>query len=227
MADGNMPQAAREPIFNAPILTLALPAVILAGYGLQTLLPPASQVDLFNAFALTPPLLRAGHWDLLLSHMFLHGGWSHAILNAAFCLAFSTPVVRAMGRGAGGVLSFLLFFLLCGVIAGLGYCLLNWRDNVPIVGASGAISGLMGAASRMMRAPPGRLNGFTRGPVVAMTVFWCGVNAASAFVPYLLMPGLPEGASVAWQAHVVGFLAGLLLIEPWLRLFHREYFTIN
>jgi membrane associated rhomboid family serine protease len=60
-----------------------------------------------------------------------------------------------------------------------------------------------------------------------MTVFWCGVNAASAFVPYLLMPGLPAGTSVAWQAHVFGFLAGLLLIGPWLRLFHREYFTTN
>ncbi len=227
MADGDTPQVAREPIFNAPLLTLALPAVIIAGYGLQTLAGAVGQETLLDSFALNPLLLRQGHWDLLLSHMFLHGSWSHAVLNAAFCLAFSTPVVRAMGRGAGGVLSFLLFFLLCGVIAGLGFCLLNWHDNVPIVGASGAISGLMGAASRMMRAPPGQLNGFTRGPVVAMTVFWCGVNAASAFVPYLLMPNLPAGTSVAWQAHVIGFLAGLLLIGPWLRLFHRQYFTTN
>ena len=227
MADLPSPPAAREPIFNAPLLTLALPLVIIGGYGLQTLAGPNGQEAVFESFALNPLLLRQGHWDLLLSHMFLHGSWSHAILNAAFCLAFSTPVVRSMGRGAGGVLSFLLFFLVCGVIAGLGYCLLNWRDNVAMVGASGAISGLMGAASRMIRAPRGHLNGFTQGPVVAMTVFWCGVNAASGLLPQFFAVGVPAGTLLAWQAHVVGFLAGLLLIGPWLRLFHREYFTTN
>ena len=224
MADSLPPRAEREPLFNAPILTLALPAVILIGYGLQVLTGPAGQNALFDAFALNPLLLRQGHWDLLLSHMFLHGGWGHAGLNAAFCLAFSTPVVRSMGRGAGGVLSFLVFFLLCGVVGGLGFCLLNWHSNVAIIGASGAISGLMGAASRLMGVPPGKLNPFTAGPVVGLTLFWCGVNAASAFLPDLVGIG---GGPVAWQAHVAGFLFGVLLIGPWLRLFHREYFTIN
>ena len=224
MSDSNLPRADREPIFNAPILTLALPAVILIGYGLQALTGEAGQEALIDAFALNPLLLRQGHWDLLLSHIFLHGSWMHAGVNAAFCLAFSTPVVRAMGRGAGGVLSFLVFFLLCGVVAGLGYCLLNWHQNLPIVGASGAISGLMGAASRLMGVPRGKLNRFNAGPVVGLTLFWCGVNVASAFVPDLM--GMGTGP-VAWQAHIVGFLFGLLLLEPWLRLFHREYFTTN
>ena len=224
MADSDLPHAQREPIFNAPILTLAVPVVILAGYGLQALAGPAAQDLLVDAFGLSPVLLRQGHWDLLLSHMFLHGSWSHAGMNAVFCLAFSTPVVRAMGRGAGGVLSFLIFFLLCGVAAGLGYCLLNWHGNGTIVGASGAISGLMGAASRLMGMPRGKLNPFTAGPVVGMTLFWCGVNAASAFIPDVMGVG---AGPVAWQAHVTGFLFGLLLIGPWLRLFHREYFTTN
>ena len=205
MADSLPPPALREPFFNAPILTLALPAVIMGGYLLQVLAGPAAQDALFDAFALNPLLLRQGHWDLLLSHIFLHGSWTHAGLNAAFCLAFSTPVVRAMGRGAGGVLSFLLFFLLCGAVAGLGYCLLNWRVNVAMVGASGAISGLMGAASRLMNVPRGQLNAFTNGRVVSMTVFWCGLNAASAFLPDLM--GMGAGL-VAWQAHVSGFLFG-------------------
>lgn len=224
MADFQSPRAEREPIFNAPVLTLVLPAVILIGYGLQALTGGAAQDTLIEDFALNPLLLRQGHWDQLLSHMFLHGNWGHAGLNAAFCLAFSTPVVRAMGRGAGGVLSFLLFFLLCGVVAGLGFCLLNWRQDMTVIGASGAISGLMGAASRLMRVQPGTLNGFMAGPVVGLTVFWCGVNAASAFVPGLV--GV-AGGPVAWQAHIVGFLFGLLTIGPWLRLFHREYFTTN
>jgi len=224
MADSNSPPVEREPFFNAPLLTLAIPLVILGGYLLQVLAGPVGQAALQDAFALNPLLLRQGHWDLLLSHIFLHGGWTHAGLNAAFCLAFSTPVVRAAGRGAGGVLSFLVFFLLCGVAGGLGFCLLNWHDNVAIVGASGAISGLMGASSRLMGAPRGKLNPFTAGPVVGMTLFWCGVNCASAFIPDLM--GVGSGP-VAWQDHVVGFLFGLLLIGPWLRIFHRQYFTTN
>ncbi len=224
MADPNSPPVEREPIFNAPLLTLFIPLVILGGYLLQVLAGPAVQGVLMEDFALNPVLLRQGHWDLLLSHMFLHGSWAHAGMNAAFCLAFSAPVVRAMGRGAGGVLSFLMFFLVSGVVAGLGYCLLNWHADVVIVGASGAISGLMGAATRMINVPRGTLNRFTSGPVIGMTLFWCGANAASSFVPDLMGAG---GAPVAWQAHVIGFLFGLLLIEPWLRLFHREYFTTN
>lgn len=231
MADSNSSPVGREPFFNAPLLTLAIPAVILAGYLLQVLAGPSGQGLLLDDFALTPVLLRQGHWDLLLSHIFLHGSWAHAGLNAAFCLAFSAPVVRAAGPGAGGVLSFLVFFLLCGVVAGLGYCLLNWRgeaSNIPVIGASGAISGLMGASSRLMGVPRGQLNGFTRGPVVGMTLFWCGVNAASAFIPEVMGVGVSAGkAPVAWQDHVVGFLFGLLLIEPWLRVFHRQYFTTS
>jgi len=224
MADSDLPRAVREPIFNAPLLTLAIPAVILGGYLLQVIAGPSAEQALADSFALNPLLLRQGHWDLLLSHMFLHGSWAHAGLNAVFCLAFSAPVARACGRGAGGALSFLVFFLLCGVAGGLGFCLLNWRADIAIVGASGAISGLMGAASRLMGARTGHLNSFTRGPVVGMTLFWCGVNVASAFVPDLMGAG---GAKVAWQAHVAGFLFGLLLIGPWLRLFHRQYFTTN
>jgi membrane associated rhomboid family serine protease len=226
MADSNSSPVEREPFFNAPLVTLVIPLVILAGYGLQALAGPSSQEALADAFALNPLLLRQGHWDLLLSHIFLHGSWAHAGLNAAFCLAFSAPMARAAGRGAGGVLSFLVFFLLCGAVAGLGYCVLNWHENVVIVGASGAISGLMGASSRLMGMPRGQLNRFASGPVVGMTVFWCGVNAASAFIPDLMGLGT-GGAPVAWQDHVVGYLFGLFLIEPWLRLFHRQYFTTN
>ena len=225
MTDSLPPRAAREPFFNAPLLTLVLPAVILGGYFLQTLAGPAAQSSLVDGFALNPLLLRQGHWDLLLSYMFLHGGWYHAGPNALYCLIFSTPVIRAMGRGASGVLSFLLFFLVCGVVAGLGYCLLNWRADVPILGASGAVFGLVGASSRLMNLRGARLNPLLSPTVIVMTLFFCVV--ASGLLPDLFSPGLPPGTALAWQAHIVGFLFGLLLIEPWLRLFHRQYFTTS
>ncbi|MGZ3305789.1 MAG: rhomboid family intramembrane serine protease [Asticcacaulis sp.] len=223
MADSSPERPVREPLLNAPALVLVIPAIILAGYGLQVLAGPQANNALIDAYALSPVLLRQGHYDLLLSHMFLHGSWMHALMNAAFCFAFSAPVVRAAGRGPGGVLSFFLFYLVCGVVAGFGYCLLNWRADVAIIGASGAISGIMGAAIRL-GVTPGRFESFRSSRVITMTVFWCGVNAASAFVPGVTGPA---GVLVAWQAHVVGYLAGLLLIEPWIRLFHRRYFTTS
>src|SRR5438105_3787458 len=65
MADSDLPRAAREPFFNAPVLTLAIPAVIVGGYLLQVLAGPAAQEALVDAFGLNPLLLRQGHWDLL------------------------------------------------------------------------------------------------------------------------------------------------------------------
>ncbi len=213
----------REPIFNAPPRALVIPALILIGYGLQTLIGPQANAAVIDAFALNPLLLRQGELELLVTHIFLHGSWTHAGMNAAFCLAFGAPVARAMGKGIGSALSFFAFFLICGVIAGLGYCLLDWHSNVPAVGASGAISGLVAAAMRLGN-PPGTLRGLFSRPVLSMTVFWCLANAISAFFPSLM--GAGDGV-IAWQAHIVGYICGALLIGPWLRLFHRQYFTTS
>ncbi len=230
MADPHSTDTQREPIFNAPLLILVLPVVILGGYGLQTLAGPAAQDSLIDSFALNPLLLRQGHWDLLLSYMFVHGGWLHAGSNAVYCLIFSTPVIRAVGRGAAGVLSFLLFFLGCGIVAGLGYCLLNWHEDAPVLGASGAVFGLVGAASRLLNVQRPKLNALFNPTVVAMALFFCIIASGvlSGLMPASLFSvGVPAGANLAWQAHIAGYLIGLLLIEPWLRLFHRQYFTTN
>ncbi len=230
MADPNSPPVEREPIFNAPLLILVLPAIIIGGYGLQVLAGPAAQESLLDDFALNPLLLRQGHWDLLLSYMFVHGNWTHAGSNAVYCLIFSTPVIRAMGRGAAGVLSFLLFFLVCGIAAGLGYCLLNWHADAPALGASGAVFGLVGAASRLLNTRQPKLNGLFSPVVIAMTLFFCIMASgvlSNLFSVSVVPGGVPAGATSAWQAHVIGFLFGLVLIEPWLRLLHREYFTTN
>ena len=230
MAFSHPPDAAREPLFTAPLLILVLPAVILGGYGLQVLAGPAAQQALIDGFALNPLLLRQGHWDLLLSYMFVHGGWFHAGSNAVYCLIFSTPVIRAMGRGAAGVLSFLLFFLICGIVAGLGYCLLNWRADAPALGASGAVFGLVGAASRLLNAREAKLNALSSPTVITMTLFFCVVASgvlSNLFPSGLLSAGVPAGTMLAWQAHIAGYLFGLLSIGPWLRIFHRQYFTTN
>ncbi|MBW8880250.1 MAG: rhomboid family intramembrane serine protease [Asticcacaulis sp.] len=211
----------REPFFTAPPLAILLPVILIALYGLQSLASPELQQSIIDSFALSPALLRARCYELTVTHIFLHGSWPHVLANSAFCLAFATPVVRAMGRGVAGAVSFIVFFLLCGVAAGVGYCLLNWYSSVPMVGASGAISGLMGAAIRL-RAEPGQqgLDPLWHPRVLVMSVAYILINALSVFLP---LP-VGEGMVVAWQAHVVGYIAGLLLISPWMYLFHRRYF---
>ena len=218
---------AREPVFNAPFLTLLLPAALIGLYALQASLSPYMQDQVIESFGLSPVLLRQGHYDLLVTHLFLHGGWVHVLANAAFCLAFSAPVLRACGRGPIGALSFLCYFLIGGAVAGAGDCLLNWSSAVPILGASGAVSALMGAAIRIRAWPghPGRLAPFTDARVISMTVFWCGVNVVAAFVPMLM--GVAEGQGIAWQAHVIGYLFGLCSIGAWLRLTHTRFFTTS
>lgn len=218
--DGNTPR--QEPFFNAPPLAILLPVILTTLYGLQSLASPQMQDQIITGFALSPVLLRAGYYDLAVTHIFLHGSWLHVLANSAFCLAFATPLVRVMARGPAGVVSFLAFFLLCGVLAGVGYCLLNWHSNVPVVGASGAISGLMGAAIRL-RAGDSGLEPLWCPRVLVMTAAYIGINALSSFLP--LPPG--EGVVVAWQAHVCGYIAGLLLITPWMRLFHRRFSKYN
>jgi len=212
---------AGEPIFTAPPLVVLFPAVLIALYALQAFASPDTQLRILDSFALSPILLRNGYYELLITHIFLHGSWLHVLANSAFCLAFATPVVRAMGRGAGGAISYILFFLLCGAAGGLGYCLLNWHSSVPVVGASGAISGLMGGAIRL-RSDPGDpdIKPLWHPRVLAMTAVWFVMNAGTVFLP---LP-IGEGMVVAWQAHIAGYLFGLILISPWMRLFHRHYF---
>ncbi|MFI4934064.1 MAG: rhomboid family intramembrane serine protease [Caulobacterales bacterium] len=202
---------AREPLINAPwtILTLCLGLVAL--YVAQGLLLSDSQV---KQLALSPATLRAGDWQGLFTSLFLHGSWPHVLMNSVAVLAFGPPVARLMGTGARGAPTFALFYLTCGVIAGLGYVVLNLNDAQPLVGASGAISGLLGAASRLIQGR-GRI-----GPIFGSTVL--GMGAAWIIVNVILgVSGLTPGANgmtVAWQAHVVGYIAGVLLIGPFARL---------
>ena len=203
----------RERLINAPWQTALLVVVLVACFFLQS----AAGVDETAArLGFAPLELRYGVWQPLVTSLFLHGGWLHLLGNAAFALAFGTPVARRMGEDAAGAVVFFLFFLACGVLANIGFAALAPNDRAPLVGASGAIAGLMGATSRLM-TPTRRLAGFTSPPVVGMAASWLVVNIIVAFVP-LATPG---HAIVAWQAHLAGYIAGLLLISPTLRLLGR------
>ncbi|MFN3523080.1 MAG: rhomboid family intramembrane serine protease [Phenylobacterium sp.] len=206
--------AEREPIFNAPWPVLALVAAIVGGYALQGLAP---QDWLFARYGFSPAGFAAGERVGLVSALFLHGSWGHALLNAAGLLAFGSPVARLFGPRAGGVLAFFLFYLVCGAFSSWTYALLHPGEAVVLVGASGAVSGLMGAVSRLL-AGRGQLGPFFSRTVIGMAAAWLIVNLIVGLLGYA--PGVGE-TPVAWEAHLTGYAAGLLLIGPAARILRR------
>lgn len=200
-------------MLNAPWPAVALALAILGAYLWQT---HAGSEALLAQYGVSAPALREGRYGVLLTSLFLHGGWGHAAGNAAFALAFATPVCRAMGADAKGAAMFFIFYLLCGLLSGLAFALSHWGDEALAAGASGAVAGCMGATSRLMGGGPG-LAPFRSRPVMSMALSWLAVNAifGLAFVGWA--PG-SAGAPMAWQAHLGGYLAGLVLFAPFLSL---------
>jgi membrane associated rhomboid family serine protease len=132
-------------------------------------------------------------------------------MNAAGAIAFGPPVARLL-PGVRGAVSFILFYIVCGVVAALGYGLVHLDSRDLLVGASGAVFGLMGAAIRLLGRRNGRLRSLTDRRVVTTSLALMAVNAAAGLLGFA--PGL-EGARVAWEAHAFGYVFGLLAIGPW------------
>ncbi|UDF03884.1 rhomboid family intramembrane serine protease [Asticcacaulis sp. AND118] len=206
----------KEPLFTAPWPAVVLSGLILALFALQSQFD--TRDDLIYAFALNPALLSVDTLDTLVTTLFLHGSWMHAGLNAVFGLAFASGVARVFGTRAGGAALFFIYYLLCGVLAGAVYCALFPDRNVLLIGASGAISGLMGAA---VRIGPGYILPFTDRRVVGMSLAWTVINVLSAFVSIL-----PSAGTIAWEVHLIGYAIGLLSIGVWMRLFRPKFFAV-
>lgn len=179
-------------------------------YLLQGWLPQGGLVLAFRPASLA----EGAWWPGLLTAMFLHAGWAHVAMNATGAIAFGPPVARLMPglRGAGG---FLAFYIACGVAAALGYGLAHPGRHDLMVGASGAVFGLMGAAIRLLGRRNGRLRPLTDRRVLTTSAALMFVNAAVGLIGFA--PGM-EGVAIAWEAHAFGFLFGLLAIGPWSRL---------
>lgn len=148
-------------------------------------------------------------WSTAFTHMFLHGGWFHLVGNLWFLWVFGDNVEDAMG----GV-RFVVFYVLCGLAAFAVQALTGPGSAIPMVGASGAIGGVMGAYARL----------YPRAPVHLLIVFffWVDRTVVPAFVMLgywfviQVLGGIPalasEAGGVAFWAHVGGFLAGIALV---------------
>lgn len=151
------------------------------------------------------------NWATPILSLFLHGSWGHIIGNSLYLWVFGHGVEDCMGRRR-----FLGFYLLTGVIAGLAHVAVSPSSPVPTVGASGAISGIMGAylvlyprVSVRIYFPPIFL---FRIPAWAVLIFWFGSQLVSG-LPQLRPLARDISGGVAVWAHIGGFLAGALLIK--------------
>ena len=181
---------------------------------------------ILNYGALWKPGVFHGLWWTPLTHMFMHltwtvpYGWAHIVMNTGALIALGPAIAQRLGRDLLGGLLFLTFFVVCG-LAGAGAFLLLAPEQVPAIGASGAIFGLWGAVARL--SGPGKAQ---LAPLFSPGV---GRQVISAIVSNLLVVGLGAGyglasgqgiIGVAWQAHLGGFIAGILLIQVMPVRFH-------
>ncbi len=207
----------KQPAIKAPWPVVLLVLAILGAYLVQS--TSVDEASLILNYGFAPVMMSQGQYLPLITAMFLHGGWAHAGMNALGAMAFGAPNARLLGLGYQsaqghtsvlGGLAFLLFFLICGVLGSLGYGLVHRDGHAILIGASGGVAGLMGAASRMIDRPIG-LSPYRTRTVMGMAAAWILVNLLMALTG--LAPGT-AGVPIAWEAHLFGYAAGLLLIGP-------------
>jgi membrane associated rhomboid family serine protease len=200
-----------NPHFTTPVATYGLIGlnvlawVLLQGFGTE----PALSASV-GSFGLVPAnvLGSGGSWHTVITSMFLHGGWMHLIGNMWFLWIFGNNVEDAMGH-----VRFVVFYLLCGIAAASLQTAFDPKSVIPMVGASGAIGGVMGAYVLMYP----RVNvhlfvilGFYVNTIAVPAYFMLGYWFLLQLVSGSMAVGA-EGGGVAFWAHVGGFAAGALL----------------
>lgn len=217
-----------EPIFNVPRTVSVMLVALVAVHAVRLLLPAEDDLWLLLAGAFIPGRygpeageLPGGELALLTSpftHMLLHGDWLHLAFNSAWLLVFGGAIAARAGTAR-----FLLFFVLCGLGGAVAFYVANVGLMQPMIGASGAISGLMGATMRFllpaldeggfrrMREAPRSLRLMSLGE--ALTDRRLLVASAILVVLNLLtiigFGGAQNSGGIAWEAHLGGYLIGV------------------
>ncbi len=209
-----------NPRRSTPFVTVLIILANVAVFLYQVSLGPSAGRALAYAFGMIPArveLFLTGHpvtlsqaFVPLLTSMFLHGGWLHLIGNMWFLWIFGDNIEDYLGH-----FNYLLFYLVCGVAAGLSHTFANLNSIVPAVGASGAISGVMGAyivlfpASRVLTLIPLFFFFFTvQLPAVVILGYWFLIQ----FLSGVGSLGVQTQGGVAFWAHIGGFVVGAVLV---------------
>jgi membrane associated rhomboid family serine protease len=198
-----------EPTYSPPVVTIALIVVNLLVFLFEMSLGPRTRNLFIETYGLVPDYFR---FRAILTSMFLHGGWLHVLGNMWFLWIFGDNVEDLLGHA-----KFLLFYLMCGVAAALGQVFTSPFSTVPMVGASGAIAGVMGAY--MIKFPRARVLTLVfififittlEIPAPIMLAYWFVIQLFSGLGS--ISAHMSQGG-VAFFAHVAGFISGIVLIK--------------
>jgi len=203
-----------NPTKNFPFVNVMLISANVLVFLYQVTLSPHAAKAFILANATIParmPAFLAGHAPAslalfpLFSSMFLHGGLMHLLGNMLFLYIFGDNVEDAFGH-----IGYLFFYLLCGIGSGLIHVMFNWGSGIPALGASGAISGVMGAYAVMF--PSHRILTFffiflIPVPAILILGYWFALQ----FVAGINGLGMATAGGVAWWAHIGGFLMGVVI----------------
>src|SRR5579862_694675 len=199
-----------QPSNSRPVVTVLLIIVNVLVFLFEFSMDEFTRNHFISVYGLVPSHF---HLSALFTHMFLHGGWMHIIGNMWFLWIFGDNVEDVMGHG-----KYLAFYLACGVLAGLTQMWFNPDSRIPMVGASGAIAGVMGAY--LIKFPHARIVSvvfivifFTtvEVPAVLMLLYWFAIQLFSGFgsIGY---SHVSQGGT-AFFAHIGGFIAGMILVS--------------
>jgi membrane associated rhomboid family serine protease len=209
----------REASGGAPLVVIALVVLNVLAFLFELSQPSGALQSFIQAWGVVPheyavrqdlpPHIPLPFWSTLFTSMFLHAGWMHLGGNMLYLWIFGDNLERLMGSAR-----FLLFYLICGVAAGLAQILASGASNIPSLGASGAISGVLGGY--LVLFPRNRVRVLTRGgimsvPAVLVLGLWIVIQVISGLGTF---GDTAESGGVAFMAHIGGFVAGLVLVKP-------------
>ena len=199
-----------QPSYSKPVVTVLIIVVNILVFLYEFSLDDYSLNAFITQYGLVPDHFVLGN---IFTSMFLHGGWLHVLGNMWFLWIFGDNIEDILGHG-----KFLLFYLLCGVAAAVCQVLLNSDSRVPMVGASGAIAGVMGAY--MVKFPRARILTLAfiiffittfEVPAWLMLIYWFFLQFVGGFES-IASSQYSQVGGTAFFAHVGGFIAGIVLI---------------
>jgi membrane associated rhomboid family serine protease len=230
----------RQPALRVPPVVVGLILALIAAHVARMTVSTLLSGEIIANYAFIPA--RYSHaflvahnvapqtfWEQAIpfvSYIFLHGSYTHVFVNCIWLLPFGSIVARRLGS-----VTFILFFLVCGAAGAAAHLVTNWGANEPTIGASGAIAGIMAMAFRIVALVEAQdlpsyaatVSGDLRrhtplapilsSRILVWSVIWLAINLVVGVTGLGAGPGSGPQL-IAWQAHMGGYLAGLLLAGP-------------
>ncbi|MEZ4667227.1 MAG: rhomboid family intramembrane serine protease [Anaerolineae bacterium] len=211
-----------NPTRRVPYITYAIIVINVIVFVLQLGLSPDQLQRVFLDQSVVPALVTRSPFSLetildFVRSMFFHGGWAHIGGNMLYLWIFGDNIEDRLGR-----ILYILFYLFCGFVAGIAQVLIDSSSQVPLIGASGAIAGVLGGYLIMF--PGVRVRGliligyfsrFTEIPALYVLGFWFVMQLFNGVAS---LGAVDTGGGVAFFAHVGGFVAGIILVWIFMRI---------